>query len=285
MHSRLATEITIWEDPNTHSTSEPRSTSAFSENPQPSVDPRSSNSCIRVGPLATTQAPISPAVGTGAQGKSNSVLFAQITNLQRMLVTRTEEADNLRKQLATKGSLNDLSTLAEQLREAKRDTAMWQARAAMAERHIERLSQFNPATISEAMGEDSAYFGVDATRLTGMHEYPVVGRRDCHAQDVVGPAQHANVDGARSSAESTGTQGTTIMRTIPELRELSDRTFADSTGTQGTTIMRTIPELRELSDESGDDDESVASYGTFGRKPRKSKESSGEDLITFSETD
>ncbi|KFY66839.1 hypothetical protein V496_01898 [Pseudogymnoascus sp. VKM F-4515 (FW-2607)] len=259
MHSRLATEITIWEDPNTHSTSEPRSTSAFSENPQPSVDPRSSNSCIRVGPLATTQAPISPAVGTGAQGKSNSVLFAQITNLQRMLVTRTEEADNLRKQLATKGSLNDLSTLAEQLREAKRDTAMWQARAAMAERHIERLSQFNPATISEAMGEDSAYFGVDATRLTGMHEYPVVGRRGFHAQDVVGPAQHANVDGARSSA--------------------------DSTGTQGTTIMRTIPELRELSDESGDDDESVASYGTFGRKPRKSKESSGEDLITFSETD
>lgn len=251
MHSRLATEITIWEDSNTNSTPERQSTSAFSENPQTSVDPRSSKSCIRAGPLATTQTPISPVVGTGAQGKSNSVLFSQITNLQRMLVTRTEEADNLRKQLATKGSLNDLSTLAEQLREAKSETAMWQARAAMAERHLERsLSQFNSATISEAMGEDSAYFGVDATRLTSVHEF--------RAQDVVGPAQHANVDGARSSA--------------------------DSTGTQGTTIMRTIPEMRELSDESGDDDESVSSYGTFGRKPRKSKGSSGEDLITFSET-
>ncbi|OBT69401.1 hypothetical protein VE03_01229 [Pseudogymnoascus sp. 23342-1-I1] len=251
-------EITIWDDSNT--TPEPGSTSVFS-NPQPSVDLRSYCSAIpaevKPGLSAAAQTPTTPAVGTGAQGRINSVLFTQITNLQRLLEIRAEEADNLRKQLATKGSLNDLSTLAEQLREAKRDTAMWQKRAEMAERHIERMSQFNATTISEAMGEESAYLEVDATRVAGLHEFP--GQRDFHALDNVSPAQRGNVDGARSSAESTDTQGTTIMRTIPELRELTD--------------------------ESDDEDDSVATYGTFGKEPEKEDETSGEDLITFSETD
>ncbi|OAF55560.1 hypothetical protein VC83_07681 [Pseudogymnoascus destructans] len=265
--------ITIWDDSNT--TPKPRSTSVSSHE-QPSVDPRSSNSFsgpqssadprssnglnpanTKPGPSATTHAPITPAVGTGAQGKGTSVLFSQITNLQRLLEARTEEADNLKKQLATKGSLNDLSTLAEQLREAKRETATWQKRAEMAERHLERLSQFNPATISEAMAEESAYFEVDATRVAGVHEFPIVGKRDFRSLDIAGPAQHGNVEGARSSGDSTNTQGTTIMRTIPELRELRDSS----------------PE------------ESVASYGAFGRQPRKLRGTSGEDLITFSETD
>ncbi|OBT55745.1 hypothetical protein VE04_03836 [Pseudogymnoascus sp. 24MN13] len=266
-------EITIWDDSNT--TPEPRSTSVSSHE-QPSVDPRSSSSFsgpqssadprssngvnpenTKLGPSATAQAPTTPAVGTGAQGKGTSVLFSQITNLQKLLEARTEEADNLRKQLATKGSLNDLSTLAEQLREAKRETATWQKRAEMAERHLERLSQFNPATISEAMAENSAYLEVDATRVAGVHEYPVVGKRDFRPLKIAGTAQHGNVDGARSSGDSTDTQGTTIMRTIPELRE-----FWDSST-----------------------EESVATYGTFERQPRKLKGTSGEDLITFSETD
>ncbi|KFZ16440.1 hypothetical protein V502_05078 [Pseudogymnoascus sp. VKM F-4520 (FW-2644)] len=256
-------EITIWDDTNdTNTTPEPRSTSVSSD-PQPSVDPRSSNNSItaevKPGPSTAALAPATPVVGTGAQGKGTSVLFSQITNLQRLLESRTEEADNLRKQLATKGSLNDLSTLAEQLREAKRETATWQKRAEMAERHLERLSQFNQASISEAMGEESAYLEVDATRVAGVHELPAIGKRDFRALDIVGPAQRGNVDGARSSGESTDTQGTTIMRTIPELRELRD--------------------------DSAEEEESVASYGTFGRKSRKSRGTSGEDLITFSETD
>ncbi|OBT77414.1 hypothetical protein VF21_04276 [Pseudogymnoascus sp. 05NY08] len=267
-------QITIWDDSNT--TPEPRSTSVSSGDAQPSIDPCSSNSssdpqssadprssngpnlaAINPGPSATAQAPTTPAMGTGAQGKGTSVLFSQITNLQRLLEARTEEADNLRKQLATKGSLNDLSTLAEQLREAKRETAIWQKRAEMAERHIERLSQFTQATISEAMAEESAYLEVDATGVAGVHDLPVVGKRDFRSLDIAGTAQHGNVDGARSSGDSTDTQGTTIMRTIPELRELRDSS----------------PE------------ESVASYGKFGRQPRKSRGTSGEDLITFSETD
>lgn len=257
-------EITIWDDTNdTNTTLEPRSTS-LSSDPQPSVDSRSSNNSIAVevmpGPSTAVLAPATPVVGTGtgAQGKGTSVLFSQITNLQRLLESRTEEADNLRKQLATKGSLNDLSTLAEQLREARRETATWQKRAEMAERHLERLSQFNQASISEAMGEESAYLEVDATRVAGVHELPAIGKRDFRALDIVGPAQRGNVDGARSSGESTDTQGTTIMRTIPELRELRD--------------------------ESAEEEESVASYGTFGRKPRKLRGTSREDLITFSET-
>lgn len=251
-------EITIWDDTNT--TPEPRSTSVSSD-PQPSVDPRSSNNSIpadiKPGPSTAAPAPATPAIGTGAQGKGTSVLFSQITNLQRLLESRTEEADNLRKQLATKGSLNDLSTLAEQLREAKRETATWQKRAEMAERHLERLSQFNPANISEAMCEEPTYLEMDATQVARVHELPASIKRDFRTLDIAGLAQHGNVDGARSSGDSTDTQGTTIMRTIPELRELRDSSA----------------------------EESVASYGTFGRKPRKSRGTSGEDLITFSETD
>lgn len=272
MRSKPA-EITIWDDSNT--TPQPRSTSVSSGDAQPSFDPRSSNSFsgpqssadprssnglnvpAKLGPFAAAQASTTPVVGTGPQGKGTSVLFSQITNLQRLLEARTEEADNLRKQLATKGSLNDLSTLAEQLREAKRETATWQKRAEMAERHLERLSQFNPATMSEAMAEDSAYLEVDATQVAGVHDLPIVGKRDFRSLEIAETTQHGNVDGARSSGDSTDTQGTTIMRTIPELRELRDSS----------------PE------------ESVASYGTFGRQPRKSRGTSGEDLITFSETD
>ncbi|KFX99997.1 hypothetical protein V490_01538 [Pseudogymnoascus sp. VKM F-3557] len=254
MRSKPA-EITIWDDANTATTPEPRSTS-ISSDPQPSVDPRSPNSSnlaeVKPGPSTAAPAPITPAVGTGAQGKGTSVLFSQITNLQRLLESRTEEADSLRKQLATRGSLNDLGTLAEQLREAKRESATWQKRAEMAERHLERLSQFAPAAISEGMGEPT-YFEMDATQVVGVHELPAVGKRDSRMLDATG---HGNVDGARSSGESTDTQGTTIMRTIPELRE-----------------MDYSPE------------EVVASYGTFGGKSRKMRGTSGEDLMTFSETD
>lgn len=248
-------EITIWDDTNeSNTTPEPRSTSASSD-AQSSVDPHSSNLAeVKPGPSTAAPAPVTPAVGTGAQGKGTSVLFSQVTNLQRLLDARTEEADSLKKQLATKGSLNDLGTLAEQLREAKRETAMWQKRAETAERHLERLSQFNPATISEAMAEESAYLEVDATRVARLHAFPVVGKRESCSVGITGSAQHGNVDGARSSGESTDTQGTTIMRTIPELRGFSA-------------------------------DEPVASYGTFGRIPRKFRGTSGEDLITFSEAD
>lgn len=254
MRSKPA-EITIWDDANTTTTPEPRSTSVSSD-PQPSVDPRSSNSSnpaeVKPGPSTAALAPITPAAGTGVQGKGTSVLFSQITNLQRLLESRTEEADSLRKQLATRGSLNDLGTLAEQLREAKRETATWQKRAEMAEKHLERLSQFAPASISEGMGE-LTYFEMDATQVAGVHELPAAGKRDSRMLDIT---VHGNVDGARSSGESTDTQGTTIMRTIPELREM---------------------------DYSAE--ESVASYGTFERKSRKLRGTSGEDLMTFSETD
>ncbi|KFY15141.1 hypothetical protein V492_02201 [Pseudogymnoascus sp. VKM F-4246] len=253
-------EITIWDDSNTNTTPEPRSTSV-SSGPQPSVGHRSSGDSdaaeTKPGPSTVAPAPMAPAVGTGVQGKGTSVLFSQITNLQRLLEARTEEADSLRKQLVTRGSLNDLSTLAEQLREAKRETAAWQKRAEMAEKHLERLSQLNQATLSETTGEESAYLEMDATQVAGVHELPGIGKRDFRSLDLAGLAHHGNVDGARSSGESADTQWTTIMRTIPELRELRDY----------------------------EPDESVASYGTFGRKSMRFRGTSGEDLMTFSETD
>lgn len=75
------------------------------------------------------------------------MLFAQVTNLQKLVDNKTEEIVMLKRQLATKNTLNELGTLSEQLREARRETAMWKKRALMAEKRLERLSQMVPDSV------------------------------------------------------------------------------------------------------------------------------------------
>ena len=81
------------------------------------------------------------------QGRGASMLYAQVTNMQKTLDAKNEENDNLRRQLATKNSLNDLGTLTQQLREAKREINAWRERALKAEAKVERLQNLYPASV------------------------------------------------------------------------------------------------------------------------------------------
>ncbi|KAK2002028.1 hypothetical protein LX36DRAFT_291931 [Colletotrichum falcatum] len=72
---------------------------------------------------------------------ANSVLHSQIRSLQRQLDAKTEESLSLRRQLQTKESM-DIGTLSEQLRAAKRECAMWKARAEAAEKRVSALERF-----------------------------------------------------------------------------------------------------------------------------------------------
>ncbi|KAK1981736.1 hypothetical protein LZ30DRAFT_73493 [Colletotrichum cereale] len=72
---------------------------------------------------------------------ANSVLHSQIRSLQRQLDAKTEESLSLRRQLETKESM-DIGTLSEQVRAAKRECAMWKARAEAAEKRVSALERF-----------------------------------------------------------------------------------------------------------------------------------------------
>lgn len=75
------------------------------------------------------------------------MLYAQVTNMQKAMDAKNEENDNLKRQLATKNSLNDLGTLSQQLREAKRDINAWRERALKAEAKVERLQNLYPISV------------------------------------------------------------------------------------------------------------------------------------------
>ncbi|KAI1262114.1 hypothetical protein F5Y18DRAFT_160424 [Xylariaceae sp. FL1019] len=68
-------------------------------------------------------------------------LYAQIRALQRLVEFRNEEVSQLRRQLETQSQM-DIGTLSEQLREAKRECAMWRKRAESAERRCKVLMRF-----------------------------------------------------------------------------------------------------------------------------------------------
>lgn len=81
------------------------------------------------------------------QGRGASMLYAQVTNMQRALDAKNEENDNLKRQLATKNSLKDLGTLTQQLREAKREINAWRERSLKAEAKVERLQNLYPISV------------------------------------------------------------------------------------------------------------------------------------------
>ncbi|KAM0270023.1 hypothetical protein ACHAQH_009583 [Verticillium albo-atrum] len=71
----------------------------------------------------------------------NCLLHAQIRSLQKQLEARDEETASLRRQLETRENL-DIGTLSEQLREAKRESAMWRSRAEAAEKRLAVFERF-----------------------------------------------------------------------------------------------------------------------------------------------
>ncbi|GJC81906.1 hypothetical protein ColLi_04744 [Colletotrichum liriopes] len=79
--------------------------------------------------------------GRAASPGAKSVLHTQIRSLQKQLDVKTEESLSLRRQLETKESM-DFGTLSEQLRAAKRECAMWKARAEAAEKRVSALERF-----------------------------------------------------------------------------------------------------------------------------------------------
>jgi hypothetical protein len=157
----------------------------------------------------------------GFHGRGTSMLYSQITNLQKLLETRTEEVDNLRRQLATKGSLNDLGTLSEQLREAKREGMSWQKRALMAEMRLERLSQLAPMGKNDANSDGTSILN---SKNAKPEKSDAVARsvHDSQAMDGIKTMLHSGMDGATSSEESARSEGTIRRRRIIESSQVSE---------------------------------------------------------------
>ncbi|KFA64249.1 hypothetical protein S40285_06744 [Stachybotrys chlorohalonatus IBT 40285] len=72
---------------------------------------------------------------------TSTTLHAQIRNLQRQLDFKTDEAAQLRRQVEAQEN-SDIGTLSEQLREAKREMAIWRDRAEAAERRVKVFERF-----------------------------------------------------------------------------------------------------------------------------------------------
>lgn len=190
--------------------------------PRPSNGPRSSNGSYLTSPQPFSSlvnpTPSGSPFGIGFHGRDTSMLYSQITNLQRLLEARTEEVDHLRRQLATKDSLNDLGTLTEQLREEKRETTTWRKRAEMAEKRLERLSQLTSIVKSNNTSEEPMLLGPDASRRE-VNEMNI--RAEQGFQAIIRAVLHGGTDGAVGSEESADSHGT-IRRIIPKYRQMSE---------------------------------------------------------------
>lgn len=136
------------------------------------------------------------------QGRGTSLLYSQITSLQKLLEARAEEVENLKKQLAAQGKLNNAGTLSEQLREAKRNTDIWQKRALIAETRLERLSL---APMGKDVGKGNGVSSLEREDGGPESSNPAASVRD--------PALHGGVD-YRTSEESAESGGTIKRRRI-----------------------------------------------------------------------
>lgn len=85
----------------------------------------------------------SPLVSQKESGRSTSMLYSQIQYLYRQLKAKEDEVEHLRQQLMTRDRLNDLSSLGQQLRQAKRDSTLWRGRAEIAEKRLEMLTHIS----------------------------------------------------------------------------------------------------------------------------------------------
>lgn len=69
----------------------------------------------------------------------NAALYEQIRKLQKQLEAAADELAHYKRQVESRGNLQDLGTLSEQLRESKREAKSWRARAELAERRLVML--------------------------------------------------------------------------------------------------------------------------------------------------
>ncbi|KAH7160330.1 hypothetical protein B0J13DRAFT_433968 [Dactylonectria estremocensis] len=72
---------------------------------------------------------------------STSMLHSQIRSLQRQLVSKIEEATQLRRQLEVQENA-DVGTMSQQLRQAMKEAQMWKERAEAAERRVKVFERF-----------------------------------------------------------------------------------------------------------------------------------------------
>jgi hypothetical protein len=87
----------------------------------------------------------------GTKNQSTSILHTQIQNLSKQLRAKTDEADHLKRQLGARDSLNDMGTLNQQLRQARRELTVWRGRAEVAEKRLRMLSQFSQKELGDAV--------------------------------------------------------------------------------------------------------------------------------------
>jgi hypothetical protein len=130
---------------------------------------------------------VSP-VASPPLGRSNSVLYTQIRDLQKQLASKDEEVRHLRQQLGARANL-DIGTLSEQLREAKREIEMWRMRAEVAEKQVEIFAKVHTRSNSHVTAREirtqrsSTECSVDEKRM--MERI----RRALHGMDGAGSSQ------------------------------------------------------------------------------------------------
>jgi hypothetical protein len=85
------------------------------------------------------------------KNQSTSILHTQIQNLSKQLRAKTDDVNHLKQHLGTRDSINDLETLNQQLRQAKRELTVWRGRAEVAEKRLRVLSQFSQKILGDAV--------------------------------------------------------------------------------------------------------------------------------------
>ena len=142
--------------------------------------------------------------------RSNSLLHAQIRNLQQQLNNKTEEIRHLKQQLNTRGTL-DIGALSEELRESKRESKIWKSRAEVAEKQLEVMATLSTRNTRHSAENLPSMVGHSTSSPSRMTRYSedgaVVSERIRVSHGMDGASSHPS-----SSEESTET----VVREIRE---------------------------------------------------------------------
>lgn len=148
--------------------------------------------------------------------RGNTVLHSQIRNLQQQLYQKAEQIRQLqrRTEMRSTSDTENLS-LAEQLREAREEVETWRRRAEGAERKLELMNVINTRN---ARVEEQQVSGYQGREVQSENDTSFLGR----GYSVDGCMGRMTVKrrrgGMTSSEESTGSNGTTVVRER-EMRE------------------------------------------------------------------
>lgn len=134
-------------------------------------------------------------------GRSSSLLYNQVRDLQRQLSEKTEEIQHLKQQLSARGNL-DIGTLSEELRETKRDLQSWKARAEVAEKQLEILMKMpsrsnslkHTHSTSSRRSDHQNSSSVDFRKEEGTMADRI--RKALHGMDGAGSPKRWNSDGS-----------------------------------------------------------------------------------------